>query len=725
MSARVRGIVAVTAVAFSVSGTAVADARLSAPLHRPRLLLTVDRLEAFGQDGPRIAWADTGGVALGAKRCDGVVKERDLRTGRTWNVFRGDREACGQLSNLGGFQHDLAVAGTRVLSSFVSVSNSSYHFDLRLALPGARLRALGSQHIPGGLAEEGPFVPVPLAGDGSTLVYANISSTEETYGYGYVHRAGGSRFAGTWGARAVAASGDAFAAARVDEGGCVCNAVVAVSPDGSRLVVTSRSGPGGVTANTAITTIIRTGDGRVERVVPYVFSTAEWSPDGARLAVNLSDRVAVLDVATGAVRRLARGFQPSWSPNGTLLAYLTYTSRSSRLMVAPGSGGAARDLGPVDTVTSWLAGGSQLLVVRSQDLYVLDVARGTRRLVARNAYSARPSPDGRLVAFPRAAAGGGFFVAAVSGGGERRLGPAVTDFAWSPDSRRIAFLETVRSRLTVAGADGSSVIDVGPAASAGEWSPDGSRIAFVSQATTTAPQLVEVAVPGEQPRALGPGGAPRWSRDGQRLLVEEYQGDIPTTRMVSVDTGPDVALRGVASEGWLPGRERVLLRLSSKGDFRVGELAVAAADLAAPLQLTHTVPARPWKGVEIREATSGNVRWRFATTDEPTAVTLDGARVAVVLRHGKTQRIEVRDRRAGVLRSIPVAADVSRVSLSGRWLVYFSRGSIRAADIRTGRATTLARPSGIVVGLSIDGTRVAWGEQRRSRDAILAVDLPA
>ena len=65
----------------------MADARLSALVQRPRLLVKVDRLEAFGQDGPRIAWADTGGVELDAKRCDGVVKERDLRSGRTWNVF--------------------------------------------------------------------------------------------------------------------------------------------------------------------------------------------------------------------------------------------------------------------------------------------------------------------------------------------------------------------------------------------------------------------------------------------------------------------------------------------------------------------------------------------------------------------------------------------------------------------------------------------------------------
>ena len=299
-------------------------------------------------------------------------------------------------------------------------------------------------------------------------------------------------------------------------------------------------------------------------------------------------------------------------------------------MVVPGSGGAARVLGPADRVNSWLPGGSELLVARSQDLYVVDVARGMQRLVSRDAYSARLSPDGRQVAFPRAAGAGGFFVAPVSGGGERRLGPAVTDFAWSPDSRRIAFLETVRSRLTVAAIDGSSVIDVGSAASAGEWSPDGSRIAFVSQATAAAPQLVEVAVPGELPRMLGRGGLPRWSRDGQRLLVEDYQGDIPI-HAHGLGRRWD---RGRRCAAWRPragspGANVSCSGYSSKGDFRVGELAVATPDLAAPVQLTHTVPARPWKGVEIRDATSGRVRWKFATSDEPTAVTLDGGRAAV------------------------------------------------------------------------------------------------
>lgn len=65
-------------------------------------------------------------------------------------------------------------------------------------------------------------------------------------------------------------------------------------------------------------------------------------------------------------------------------------------------------------------------------------------------------------------------------------GPRLADFAWSPDSRQIAFTQCCREyEIFVVKADGSGlrqltdndarVFDVGPV-----WSPDGRTIAFTS-----------------------------------------------------------------------------------------------------------------------------------------------------------------------------------------------------------------------------------------------------
>ncbi len=189
----------------------------------------------------------------------------------------------------------------------------------------------------------------------------------------------------------------------------------------------------------------------------------------------------------------------------------------------------------------------------------------------KSAGSPRWSPDGAWLAFTSARTGdkAQLFVIRPDGGEARPLTDAetaVSQFAWAPDGRTIAFLapepesdarKTRKERLgdfeivrgdytyvhirTVAVGGPSTAPAAGDALTAGRdfsardlaWSPDGTRIAFSATAT---PDLIDghtadlfivdlaskrVARIVDQP---GPDGSPEWSPDGAHLAFESAMG---------------------------------------------------------------------------------------------------------------------------------------------------------------------------------------------------------
>jgi hypothetical protein len=62
--------------------------------------------------------------------------------------------------------------------------------------------------------------------------------------------------------------------------------------------------------------------------------------------------------------------------------------------------------------------------------------------------------------------------------------------------------------------------------------------------------------------------------------------------------------------------------------------------------------------------------------------------------------------------------------MSGHWIVFSVGTAIQALDTDTGETRTIAHAAGTVVGLSIDGHRVAWAEQLSGPDVIRAATLP-
>lgn len=670
MAMRVRVVVASAVVAAVCSATGAASPTQPA-LRTTTLAVVPGAIVAFAQDGSRLAWLREG-VPCGRR-----VETFDLRNRRRISLEQRSARSC---SGYRGSAYGvvIAIAGPRVVwENVVGYGNTQFYLRvLTAAINDRRNRTVDNLAIFG---TEDRRPPPLVAGDGPTLVFHSACNGPGDCGplRNDVRRIVGGR------ARRIfkLSLPPQVAAADVAVVDSLHPRPIALAAAGTDVAV-------------------------LEDLYPCPCNEGpQWSPDGTRIAWSRQGTIYVMNADGSGKRRLspagANARAPRWSPDGTKLAY-------------------EANLGP------W-------------EVHVIDAdGRRDRRLTS----GREPwwSPSGQKLSFVR---DGDVWTVYSDGSDARRLTNdrrgAPTGAVWSPDGARLAaargdggeFKDGCSDGLYVIRTDGSGQTRIARAnrcrPSTPQWSPSGDRIAF-----TDGDQVVVSAETGGR-REVATGTGPVWSPDGARLAFTSVGQETPRVYVASASGAAAGAITpervSAANPSWSPDGSTIAFGDDAAEGYdrrRAGIHSVAADG-------SHLRKLAPdgQTGVDLRDARTGGRIASFLLPGDGYGIALSRSYLAVFVQSPTTgaNLLQVYRPRTGTLvRTIPAPSRSDArppLAVSDSGIAVFSVGrQIRALDARTGAIRTLADTRARPIGLSIEGRRAAWAENRGRRAVIRALVLP-
>ena len=219
------------------------------------------------------------------------------------------------------------------------------------------------------------------------------------------------------------------------------------------------------------------------------------SPDGTRFVYEKVDidssisRIQVRGIMPSHVQTLTARVEdfeasPTWSPDGSEIAFARLRYDSCKIMIAPSTGGSEREVAPCQDYAvnyfDWAPDGKHLISAErvggdggDLTLKSWDIATGTKTPLkyehAANDQDleAHYSPDGKSIAFRRGLAPySDLYVMSADGGAVKpvtHINSRITGYTWTPDSKSLVFSSTLsgESALYTVSTDGSALNPLG------------------------------------------------------------------------------------------------------------------------------------------------------------------------------------------------------------------------------------------------------------------------